>query len=367
MAMEDERGRIRGEIPATEPETSGAGRARLRQVRDWVIVFVVALVAALTIRTFAFQAFRIPSPSMEKTLLVGDYVLVSKLHYGPRLPFTLGVPLTEWYVKGVQLPYLRLPGFSTIRRGDVIVFNYPAEDGPIDRKQHYVKRLIALPGDTLRIVDKVTYINGKEMPMRDEMQQRWVVEAEPGRPFPVERLRARGGEVLAGRPGRGASGRIAVEATRALAEEVASWDAVASVAPYVLPPHAGLRVRTFPPGSGFGPDFYGPLYVPARGDTLTLTAANWSAFLPIIRRYEGHDARRIDDDVFEIDGKRTRRYVVEQNYFFVMGDNRDNSQDSRVWGFVPEDHLVGKAVLIYFSWDRARRKPRTDRLLRVIH
>ncbi len=341
--------------------------ARRHHMREWLVVFAVALGAALAIRTFAFQAFRIPSPSMEKTLLVGDYVLVSKLHYGPRFPLTVGLPLTDWYVKDWQLPYFRLPGFSEIRRGDVIVFNYPAEDGPIDRKQHYVKRLIALPGDTLSIIDKVTYINGEVLPLTEAMQQKWVVEAEPGRMIPVERLRARGGEVLSSRAGRHDTERIAVEATRALAEEMALWEAVASVEPYVLPRHAGLRVRTFPPGRGFGPDYYGPLYVPARGDTLILTAETWTTYLPIIRRFEGHAARRIDDEVFEVDGAITNRYVVEKNYFFVMGDNRDNSQDSRVWGFVPEDHLVGKAVLIYFSWDQSRRKPRADRILRLIH
>jgi signal peptidase I len=121
-------------------------------------------------------------------------------------------------------------------------------------------------------------------------------------------------------------------------------------------------MRIFPEGSGFGPDNYGPLYVPARGDTLRLTPDNWPVYADVIRRYEGHEAELRADGSFLIDGQPADRYVVAQDYFFVMGDNRDSSYDSRIWGFVPADHLVGKAILVYFSWDHEQKRPRSERL-----
>ncbi|GIV59072.1 MAG: signal peptidase I [Rhodothermaceae bacterium] len=341
-------------------------RAHRLRTRDWLAAFGVAVVAALLLRAFCLQAFRIPTSSMEKNLLAGDFVLVSKLHYGPRLPRSVGLPLTGWYLPDVTLPHVRVPGFSRIRRGDVIVFNYPAEEGPVDRKTHYIKRVVGLPGETLSIRNKVTHIDGVPLPLMPGMQQKWVVRAEPGAVLPLEELEARGASLLSVQGGLRTGGRIAFEATRDVAEEVASWNAVASVEPLVTPPQAGLRLRTFPPGRGFSPDHYGPLYIPARGDTLHLTDESWPVYERLIRRYEGHDARRLDDGRFLIDGVLTDRYVVEQDYYFVMGDNRDNSQDSRVWGFVPMDHVVGKAVLVYFSWDLERHTPRFERILHRI-
>ncbi len=340
------------------------GRRRLH-LREWLVVLAVSVVAALFLRAFCFQAFRIPTPSMEKSLLAGDFVIVSKLHYGPRLPRSLGIPLTNWYLDGVTLPDVRLPGFSTLHRGDVVVFNYPPENGPIDRKTHYIKRLVGLPGDTLAIVRKQVYVNGAPLPSYPGLQQRWVASSRSAT-FPIDELRARGGEVLSIRraPRRGA--RIAFEATEEVAREVAAWEAVASVEPLLATTRDGMQPRTYPPGAGFTPDFYGPVYIPSRGDTLRLTDRTWSLYGPIIYRYEGHEARRLPDGRFEVDGAITDRYVVEQDYFFVLGDNRDNSQDSRYWGFVPMDHLVGKAVLIYFSWDLEQHRPRFDRLFRAV-
>ncbi|ARA91708.1 S26 family signal peptidase [Rhodothermaceae bacterium RA] len=344
--------------------TSEARSARGALVRAWLMPLALALVAALFIRGFVFQAFRIPTESMERNLLVGDFVLVSKLHYGPRLPISIGLPFTDWRLDGVELPPRRLPGFRDVRRGDVIVFNYPAERGPIDRRTHYIKRVIAGPGDSLRIVDKVPYVNGIAQPLGPQMQQRWIAYARPGAVMPLERIQALGVRWLtsAGR----AHSRIAFEGTEAMAAEVASWEEVSAVEPLVEHGDPAHGLRIFPEGSGFGRDRYGPLYVPAAGDTLHLSKRTWPAYRDLITRFEDHDARLLPNGLIEIDGHPTDRYVVRQDYFFVMGDNRDDSSDSRVWGFVPMDHIVGKAVLIYFSWDPEQQRPRFDRIFQRV-
>lgn len=348
-------------VTAPAPDRASSRKApKPVRPRDWVITIVVSLLVALFIRGFLIEAFRIPSSSMEKSLLVGDFVLVSKLHYGPRLPITLGIPFTNLYVTGLELPARRLPGFSGPSRGDVIVFNFPDEAAPIDRKTHYIKRLIALPGDTLSIQNKVTHVNGRAMPMLEGMQQKWVAFRRPDVAFPIERLSEHGIESITtlGRQEEG----ISFETTTALAREIETWDEVATVEPFVTRRDVPYPFRIFPEGSGYAPDDYGPLYVPARGDTLHLTPENWPAYAAIVTQFEGHEAKPLDDGWFEIDGVRTRTYVTEQNYYFVLGDNRDSSFDSRIWGYVPEDHIVGKAFMIYFSWDHDEKRPRFDRV-----
>ena len=333
-------------------------------VRVWLVPLLIAFTAALAIRAFVVQAFRIPTESMERTLLVDDYVLVSKLHYGPRVPQTMALPFTDAYVQLPPLPEVRLPGFGRVRRGDVIVFNYPVEEGPPERRTHYIKRVVAGPGDSLAIRDKLTYVNGIVHPLGDGMQQQWLARTRPGAVMPLDQMRALGVEHLtsAGR----AHSRVAFEGTVAMAQTVASWDEVEAVEPFTTGPGGLHGLSVFPEGSGFGQDHYGPLYVPARGDTLHLTDATWFAYRDVITRFEGHEARRLGDGRFLIDGAITDRYVVEQDYYFVLGDNRDDSRDSRVWGFVPMDHIVGKAVLTYFSWDAEATRPRFDRVFRWI-
>jgi signal peptidase I len=351
--------------PGSEDPQRGARgeRRRAGPLREWLYALLLAVLAALFIRTFVFEPFRIPSSSMERSLLVGDYVLVSKLSYGPRLPASIGLPFTDLYLRTLSLPYFRLPGFGRAARGDVVVFNYPLEASPLDRKTHYIKRIVALPGDTLAIIDKVPVVNGQQQPLRAEMQWRWVAQMEPGVRFPLEM------EELEGERRVRVTGQqrtqVMFEATLAAAQEVAQWEGVQAVAPHVERP--GLRGRVFPEERSPDPDQYGPLYVPAKGDTLLLTADNWATYRDVITRYEGHTAWPVPGGTFEIDGRKTNRYIVERDYYFVMGDNRDNSEDSRTWGFVPDDHLVGKAMLIYFSWNEAAGRLRVDRLVQRIY
>lgn len=345
------------------PESGPMVRRHRVTVRDWLLTIVIALSIAMIIRSFFIEAFRIPTSSMEKTLLAGDFVIVSKLRYGPRLPMTIGLPFLNLYIPGVELPGGRLPGFQDPDRGDVVVFNFPKEDAPVGRKTHYIKRIIGLPGDTLAIVDKVPQANGLRMPLTESMQQKWLAIRKATRSFPIQRLHAAGVEEV-GRVGDQLDG-VAFQSTVALAREVGSWTEIESVQPLVTHRNAGVRALIFPEGSKNVRDNYGPLRVPARGDVIALTRENLSAYRDIIERYEGHDLS-VRGDIIRIDGAPASTYVVEQDYYFVMGDNRDSSYDSRIWGFVPWDHVVGKATLIYFSWDLTASEPRFDRLFASI-
>jgi signal peptidase I len=328
-------------------------------VRSWLTVLGAALVLALLLRAFAFEAYTIPSSSMEETLLVGDYLFVSKLHYGPRTPVTLGLPFTDLYLRGVELPWTRLPGFTQPRRGDVVVFNFPPEPAPIDRKEYYIKRIVGLPGDTVRVVAKRVVVNGDTLPVPPSAQQLWRVRLTPdtvtaARVLPAEAVRGvlsrEGAEWL-------------VEGTGAEAARWALLAEVAAVAPYRRDPADASA--GFPPGGGYSLDDYGPVVVPARGRTVRLDDRTWPVYRDAIRRYEGVAAQRVAGG-FEVGGALTDRYTFRQDYYFVTGDNRDDSADSRTWGFVPADHLVGKALLVYFSWDPAEGRPRWGRILRWV-
>ncbi|MFP4227935.1 MAG: signal peptidase I [Salinivenus sp.] len=333
------------------------------ELRQWGEALIVAIVIVVIVRTLFFDLFRIPTPSMEENLLVGDYLFVSKLHYGTRMPMSLGVPFTSIHVPGVSFPYTRVGGFAEVQRGDPIVFNYPPDEGPIDRKTHYVKRVIGLPGDTLSVRDKMVHINETPLPLGHGMQQHWLVrKTEPRYRIPRNRMEDIGiSEVT---PTESASA-VRVTATPDAVRELSRFSWVDSIEPYVLPA-SSFDGELYPEGRGYTPDDYGPLHVPKKGETVTLTAGNWAAYRPIITEHEGRDARQMTDSTFVIDGEETTTYTFQQDYFFAMGDNRDNSQDSRFWGVVPMDHVVGKAVLTYFSWDHEAWLPRLGRIMNPI-
>lgn len=333
-------------------------------LRDWVVTILIALCAATFIRGYIIEAYRIPTTSMERTLLAGDFVIVSKLHYGPRLPQSIGIPFTDLYIPGVKLPSGRIPGFSEPRRGDVIVFNFPVEDGPIGRKTHYIKRIVGMPGDSLEIVDKLPHANGRPMPLMPEMQQKWLAIRKSTARFPIDRLESKG-VVDVGRVGSQLDG-VSFQSTVALAREVGLWKEIESIQPLVIPSAAPRSQEIFPAGSKFGRDNYGPVYVPAKGDVLHLTRDNLPQYRDVIERFEGHELTYGRGGIIRIDGRVTTRYVVEQDYFFVLGDNRDSSYDSRFWGFVPWDHVVGRATTIYFSWNGDRDVPRYGRMFKAV-
>jgi signal peptidase I len=319
---------------------------------------------------------------MEETLLVGDFLIVSKLHYGARTPSTIGIPLTRLYLPGVALPQRRLPGFAEVRRGDVVVFNYPASVDvvrgvipptvPIERRDPYIKRIVGLPGDTIAVVDKVVYLNGRPQPLAPTMKQRWRVTAVPGGNVPKPTLEALGVQLFQSvRPASGdsaATQQFVVEATADEAEALEALPAVASVEPYALPEGVvEVGAPRFPPGSTSNHDQFPAVVVPAAGMTVPVNAQTWPAIAEVVTRYEGRRAQAVGDSLFVIDGAPARAYTFEQDYYFVMGDNRDNSVDGRYWGFVPESHLVGKAVLTFLSMKSWLPPiPRLNRFLRPI-
>ncbi len=318
-------------------------------LREWVDAMVFAIVVMIVVRTLFFDLFRIPTPSMENSLLVGDYLFVSKLHYGTRTPMTLGVPFSTWYVRGVELPWTRIPGFTRVKRGDAIVFNWPAEHGkPIDRKMHYIKRVVGLPGETVEIINKVVHVDQEPHPLGDAMQQEWYVY-KTGDRVRLSRYRLEALDVNQVDPT--SNPRIErIRATPVAAQEIGTWPYVDRVSPAIAGSGGQYGAHMYPGDRDYSPDNYGPVAIPQEGKAVTLTAENWPVYEPVISTYEGYSTR-VDSSGFLIDGERTDTYTFAQDYFFVMGDSRDNSEDSRFWGFVPMNHVVGKAVLIYFSWD----------------
>jgi signal peptidase I len=344
-------------------ETDDPAKKRKGPLREWGEALLFAAVVMIVVRTLFFDLFKIPTPSMEKNLLVGDYLFVSKLHYGTRTPMSLGFT-TAFYVPGVDLPWTRLPGFTSVERGDVVVFNWPVEDKPVDRRMHYIKRVVGMPGETIAVTEKVVTVDGEALPLGEGMQQNWYVYKSDERiVLPEARLDDLGAEIVS----ETANPRIVVvRATPSAVEEMQAWPYIERVDPFVSPARP-LQSDLYPGDRGYTPDNFGPMTIPGEGMTVELNAENWDLYETVIRRFEGRDVEARRDGTFRIDGEAAETYTFQQNYYFVMGDNRDNSEDSRFWGFVPMDHIVGKALITYFSWDAEDRLPRFDRLFKPIN
>ncbi len=248
---------------------------------------MLVIAAALLLKAFVVEAFRIPSGSMANTLIEGDFLFVNKFIYGIKSPRY--IPYTT-----IKIPHFHLPPFRQVRRGDVLVFAYPGDRDEVTPReiQSYVKRCVAVAGDTLEIVTKAVYVNGREL-----------ANPQYGKMEPIN------------------SG-----------------------------PRGVANPRIFPKGAPFNEDYYGPIRVPKEGDVIELTPENLDAWEVFIER-EGHAVERQGRDIL-IDGKSATSYRVERDYLFVLGDNRENSLDSRFWGFLPKENIVGQALIIYWSWDQ---------------
>jgi len=270
------------------PQPEGESEQRSRGIiREYGRVVLYALFIAVFLKIFFIEAFGIPTPSMNNTLRVGDFLFVNKFCYGIRSPRT--VPLT-----GIRLPHTKmLPGYTTPGIGDVVVFEYPGDRNTVEQPNvlHYVKRLIALPGDTVEIAGRRIFVNGE--------RQGDPADAEFG------------------------------------AHVLGSGDFDADI---------------YPKGSTYNRDWWGPMVVPFEGMEIELTLQNIDRWRLFIER-EGHSVRFTAQGTVQVDGSEDNTYTVENDYFFMLGDNRDNSEDSRYWGFVPEQNIIGKAMLIYWSWD----------------
>ena len=258
-------------------------KSRSKEIFD---AFFIAVIAAVFLKMFFVEAYRIPTGSMEETLLIGDFLLVNKFVYGATTP--RNVPFTD-----TRIPYFRFPALKEPHRGDVVVFDFPGNRDELVPKDitMYIKRCIGEPGDTVQIINRVVYVNRQILPNPP------LAQFDPGK-----------------------------QNTNI------------------------TEPRIFPKGSGWNEDNYGPLRVPKKGDVIKLSLDNidrWNVF--IFR--EGHIPRVTINDKITIDDKETDEYTVRRSYYFMMGDNRNNSLDSRFWGFVPEENLVGEALITYWSWN----------------
>lgn len=332
--------------------------------REWFDALLFAAVAALIIRTFFFEAYRIPTPSMEETLLTGDFLVVSKISYGPRTPMVVGVPFTNIYLPGLSLPWARLPGYTEVERNDIVVFNYPIDIAPISAKTNYIKRCVGVPSDTLSIRDKMLYVNGTLSDQFEGVQKNYVVEVQERVRLSPAKVANIGGNLI----GSQGQNSYRVNMTSSEAETMRGWPEVQNVSLHVLPEDFNeYSRRDFSFSAGFtNHDHLPPTVVPFEGQEVTLNRGNWHIYENIITRYERNNAEWRGDQLY-INGQLDSTYTIQQDYYFMMGDNRDNSEDSRYWGFVPQDHVVGKAGMIYFSWDSERWLPRFNRLLNFIH
>ena len=368
--------------------------------REWFDAALFAIVAATIIRTFFIEAYTIPTGSMEGSLLVNDYLFVSKVAYGPRVPNTpLAVPLVhntifggESYTKAVQWDYHRMPGFGDVKRNDIVVFNFPNGDTvvtaapeqdyyalcreygrdrilagndivvrPVDKKDNYIKRCVAVAGDELQIKDGVVYINGKKGEVFPHSQSTYKVTTN-GLGLSQELLEDNdidqpqfigNNQYLYTLP------NDKVELIKKQ-PQVAAFSAFNDPAGYVP---SNPIAWVFPHDTAhynWNKDNYGPLTIPKEGMNVRLTPENIAIYRRLIKIYE-HNNFEERDGKFYIDGKEVNSYTFKMNYYWMMGDNRHNSADSRYWGFVPEDHVVGKASFVWMSHEDGLRWSRLFR------
>lgn len=326
-------------------------------LKEWLDAIVFAVVAASLIRWAFIEAYTIPTPSMERSLLVGDFLFVSKMHYGARTPKTpLQVPLTHQKIWGteipsysdlIQLPSFRLPGFTHIKNNDIVVFNWPADDGyPTDLKTNYIKRCLAIAGDTLQIKDTQVYINSKpaENPEMYQFQYFLITkETLNDRIFKINNItdyyRIPEGYVIHTQPNTAAK----LKEIPFIEQVIMNKQQFGMGEPQIFPNNSKYNWNL---------DFFGPLWIPKEGSTIQMNAENVTLYETTISRYEGWKDVKVQNGQLFIEGKMVKNYTFKQNYYFMMGDNRHNSLDSRFWGFVPEDHVVGKALLIWMSLDK---------------
>ncbi|MGB3616663.1 MAG: signal peptidase I [Catalinimonas sp.] len=340
------------------PRKSKAGGGFWKGVYD--IVFAVGL--AVLLRWLLLEPYNIPTPSMEKSLLVGDYLFVSKMHYGARTPETpLQLPLTFqtiWftnipsYSEAIQIPSFRLPGLSKIKRNDVIVFNVPTElDRPVDMRTYYIKRAVGAPGDELEVRSRRLYLNGEPSEEPAGAEYSYYVRSQQALNERFWLQNDITDQVYGSRDQRGGFSYL-INTTAATAEKIEKLGFITEVEPneFAGGEEGGQR---FPVSMGrvWTRDNYGPLTIPAEGQTIPVNAETLGRYGFTIENYENLEDVRIEDDKLFVDGQAVEEYTFRQNYYFAMGDNRHNSEDSRYWGFVPEDHIMGKALFIWWSVD----------------
>ena len=415
----------------------------VRTVMSWVDAIVFALLAVYLVNIYFFQNYQIPTSSLEKSLLVGDFLFVSKMSYGPRAPMTpLTMPLTQHtmpvtgtksYIDWPQWDYKRVKGLGHVKHGDIVVFNYPTGDTvmlnmqatdiyaeaygignehyasilprldslprreqyevfrgiyawgrnyitehpnifgditvrPVDRRENYVKRCVGLPGDTLQIIDRTIYINGQAQAQPENVQFNYYVKTA-GMPIPDAMFDELGvsmdDRVRLNVPG---FAYLLPLTDTMVAQLKANTKLIKSI---TLEPEMGVSRALYPQNlvKQWDRNNYGPIWIPRRGATIELTWDNLPLYERCITAYEGNTLD-VRDDGFYINGQRTDTYTFGMDYYWMMGDNRHNSADSRYWGFVPEDHIVGKPLFVWLSLDKDKGwfegKIRWDRIFKWV-
>ena len=387
-----------------------ASNKTFRETISWIEAVLFAIIAASLIHIYVFQMYRIPSSSMEKTLMVGDYLCVSKAAYGPRMPMTpVAMPLVhnamplapdkKSYSEAIKLPYKRLKGLGTLQRDDIVVFNFPAGDTavmgqsisyydilnslqesygdkqgreilnkqfkvtyrPVDKREHYVKRCVGMPGDTIEIIHTELFVNGIRHDDAPGCQYNYTVRTN-GTPFnrkTFEDLDISNDEVFYDR-----NSAYVMPLTAENVEIIRNMPNVTDVQRFEFT-ESSTSIFPNDPSYEWTQDNFGPLWVPRRGATVTLTPQNLPLYARIIKNYEGNSLETDHAGNILVNGIPTTSYTFQMDYYFMMGDNRHNSADSRFWGFVPEDHIVGKPILIGWSTDKNKSFPRKIRLNRI--
>src|SRR6478609_111245 len=359
---------------------------------DTVSSLLFAIIVATIVHTYFIQPYTIPTSSLEKSLLVGDFLFVSKMNYGARVPMTTvampmvhdTIPMTKKksYLSWPQLPYFRLPALQTIKRCDIVVFNWPADtvykfrdrsgqrvDKPIDKKSNYVKRCVGIPGDSLSIKDGLVYINGKELilPERAKPQFSYNVAIDGKTPIDFEYL-LKDMDVTdgAGFINQARDTLFISALTAAGAERLKNVPGIKSVNRVIS---KNVEDGIFPHINKWNRDNFGPIYIPQKGKTVALNLETLPFYKTIITDYEKKDLK-VNGSEIRIDGKVATSYTFDQDYYWMMGDNRHNSEDSRYWGYVPENHIVGKPIFIWMSWDtngKGLNKIRWDRVFTTVN
>ena len=358
------------EVLTTETKTVKKKSA----IREWFDSVLFAVVAATLIRWMFLEAYTIPTGSMEKSLLINDFLFVSKLHYGSRTPKTiLQVPLTHqkiWFTELpsystlIQLPQFRLPGFTSVKNGDVVVFNYPGcptrpdefggyDKYPVDLRTNYIKRCVAIAGDVLEVRQGQVYINGKMFDNPEKMQMEYAIETNTQ----VNEKIFKKYEITEFQQDMRMTDKTIyyVTASQQAVKDMKGLDFVKNITPMLMEKGDTTNYGTFPQNSRLFPfnrDNFGPITIPKKGVTVQLDESNFALYKSVICYFDGNaDAKEVNGKIM-LDGKPITSYTFKQDYYFMMGDNRHGSDDSRFWGFVPEDHIVGKAVFIWMSIDK---------------